>query len=103
VPSLALAFRIARVFGITIDDVFECQDWVWILKVHDAQCFNNINILPRYFNNSFWIFFSPKKYYDIERWKNGDYSWDMRDRLRVFICNLLDDDCASTLKAGCQN
>jgi putative transcriptional regulator len=26
VPSLALAFRIARVFGITIDDVFECQD-----------------------------------------------------------------------------
>jgi putative transcriptional regulator len=26
VPSLALAFRIARVFGVSIDDVFEYQD-----------------------------------------------------------------------------
>jgi putative transcriptional regulator len=25
VPSLALAFRIARVFGVSIDDVFEYQ------------------------------------------------------------------------------
>lgn len=26
VPSLALAFRIARVFGVSIDDVFEYQN-----------------------------------------------------------------------------
>jgi putative transcriptional regulator len=26
VPSLALAFRIARVFGVSIDDAFEYQD-----------------------------------------------------------------------------
>ena len=26
VPSLALAFRIARVFGVSIDDVFEYQE-----------------------------------------------------------------------------
>jgi len=26
VPSLALAFRIARVFGVSIDDVFKYQD-----------------------------------------------------------------------------
>ncbi len=26
VPSLALAFRISRVFGVSIDDVFEYQD-----------------------------------------------------------------------------
>jgi len=26
VPSLALAFRIARVFGVSIDDVFEYKD-----------------------------------------------------------------------------
>jgi len=26
VPSLALAFRIARVFGVSVDDVFEYQE-----------------------------------------------------------------------------
>ncbi|NIM90721.1 MAG: helix-turn-helix domain-containing protein [Candidatus Aminicenantes bacterium] len=26
VPSLALAFRIARVFGVSLDDVFEYQE-----------------------------------------------------------------------------
>jgi putative transcriptional regulator len=26
VPSLALAFRIARVFGVSVDEVFEYQD-----------------------------------------------------------------------------